>query len=157
MRHNAMGNWLSDPIHELQDYGRETHRRIWELDRCIAEQDALIVQARDKAVDEEDAREIAVLEDDLKKFKRERTRALAIKGKIKLAISMHRENDVIHDIRGMMQEIRSSRMHESETMDVSDVQVAEVVDQMLDDRLAQVPDLVESHTKDRVHDTRSAS
>jgi hypothetical protein len=127
---SEMGNLLSDPEYEMQTYARETRMRLRQLDRMISTQQARIFVAREGASDESDARLLVVLENGLDKLKTERVRAYEILNKIELGISAHTENEVIHDVKSMIQDIETIRDESEFVGKIDTKRVNEMMDQM---------------------------
>lgn len=143
-----MGSVWSDPEDTLTYNRAVARRRVGQLDRLIAAQEARILSANTATGDRTDAKLLITLGRGSDRLKEERVRAHAVLNKIEMALMGHYENEIAHDVAEMAEDIHQNRAEVSEPIDeteieqMRDAQIQSLVTQM---SLPEAPDVPIRH------------
>lgn len=137
-----MGSVWSDPEDTLAHHRAVARRRIGQLDRLVAAQEARILAANTASGDRSDAKLLITLHRGSDRLKEERVRAHAVLNKIEMALMGHYENEMAHDVAEMSAAIQENRadveeIEETEIEQMRDAQVQSLITQM---SLPEAPD-----------------
>lgn len=117
-----MGSIWSDPEDTLTYNRAVARRRVGQLDRLIAAQEARILTANTSSGDRTDAKLMITLNRGIDRLKEERIRAHAVLNKIEMALMGHYENEIAHDVAEMAADIQMNRAEDEERIEETEIE-----------------------------------